>query len=302
MRPLMLFASFIFGSIIGSFLNVVLDRIDTKESFIKGRSYCPYCKKTLSFLELIPILSFFLLKGRCLKCKNKISLQYPIVESLTALLFFLLTLRIFRFSFIPNFFLRFFSDFNLEKLIILINLIFWFYWLIVLILISIYDIKKYLILSEVLFPAIFISLIWKIFYGLYLIFSKRTFFSFQLTQFLGSYTYLFGIYSYFLSLFLGIFFSFLVISLIVYLSKERAMGWGDAILALFLGIILGWPAVLVSLILAFLIGGAVSFILILLKKKTLKSYVPFAPFLSLGALLVMLFGDIIIKGYLLLGI
>ena len=76
------------------------------------------------------------------------------------------------------------------------------------------------------------------------------------------------------------------------------MGWGDAILAIFIGLILGWPGAMIALIIAFLSGGFSSLILMLLKKKTLKSYLPFAPFLSLGVVTVMLFGDIIIKGYL----
>ncbi len=301
MKSIILISSFIFGSIIGSFLNVVLDRIDTKESFLKGRSYCPSCKKTLSWLELIPILSFFILKGRCFKCKSKIPIQYPLIESLTGFLFFLLTWRILRFGFIFNIFSNFFLNFSLEKIFILINLIFWYYWLIVLILISAYDIKNYLILSEVLLPAIIISALWRIIYGIFLIFNKNSFWGFNLTQFLGSYSYLFKTQSYFSSLVLGTIFAPIIISLIAYFSKEKAMGWGDAILSLFLGIILGWPSVLIALILSFLIGGAFSFLLIIFKKKTLKSYVPFAPFLALGALLVIFFGDIIIKGYLFLG-
>jgi len=76
------------------------------------------------------------------------------------------------------------------------------------------------------------------------------------------------------------------------------MGWGDAILAFFIGLILGWPNALIAIILSFLLGGAISLILIIFKKKNLKSYLPFAPFLSLGTLLVMLFGDIIIVKYL----
>lgn len=297
MRLIIFLSSFILGSIIGSFLNVIIDRIDTKESFLKGRSYCPYCKRVLSWWELIPILSFFILRGRCFHCKNKISLQYPLIESLTALLFLFLTLKIFRLPFILSQFSNFFTNFSFVRFVLLINIIFWFYWLVVLILVSIYDIKKYLILSEALFPAILISFIWQLFLGIYLLF-QNNYFIYQLNQFLGNYLFLFRPFSYFFSFLLGTIFSTGVIALIVYLTKEKAMGWGDVILACFLGIILGWPAVLIALILAFLIGGAVSLVLIILKKKTIKSYLPFAPFLALGALLVILFGDIIIKGYL----
>jgi len=99
-------------------------------------------------------------------------------------------------------------------------------------------------------------------------------------------------------LFLGILFFCGIISLLAWVTKEKAMGWGDAILAFFLGLILGWPESLIALIIAFLLGGGVALVLLALKKKTMKGYVPFAPFLSLGALTVMFFGDIIIEKYL----
>jgi len=80
---------FVFGSIIGSFLNVVIIRVRNKESFLAGRSYCPVCKNKLSISDLFPIASFLFLKGSCRYCKNKISLQYPMVEFFTGFLFLL---------------------------------------------------------------------------------------------------------------------------------------------------------------------------------------------------------------------
>lgn len=77
---------FILGSVIGSFINVVADRTVRGES-IFGRSYCEYCKAKLSTLDLVPILSFMGLRARCRYCKHKLSWQYPIVETLTAVLF-----------------------------------------------------------------------------------------------------------------------------------------------------------------------------------------------------------------------
>lgn len=293
MKGLILAASFIFGSIVGSFLNVLVERIDKNESFIKGRSYCPYCKKTLSWWELIPIFSYFYLKGRCSRCKNKIPKEYPIVEFITGICFLFLTLKIFRFSFLNTLF----TAINLEKIIILLNFGFWYFWVFILLAVSIYDIKKYLILGEILIPATIVSFIWRIVYGFFLTGKKNILIS-QFSEFLGSQSYIFGHFSYFLSLIFGIIFSFGAIALIVYLTKEKAMGWGDAILAFFIGLILGWPNALIAIILSFLLGGAISLILIIFKKKNLKSYLPFAPFLSLGTLLVMLFGDIMIKVYL----
>jgi prepilin signal peptidase PulO-like enzyme (type II secretory pathway) len=91
------FFIFILGSIIGSFLNVIILRYDTGQSVIKGRSQCLNCQKKLKWYELIPIFSFVVQKGKCRKCKSKISIQYPLVELLTGILF-LLIFQITRYS------------------------------------------------------------------------------------------------------------------------------------------------------------------------------------------------------------
>ena len=78
---------FIFGAIIGSFLNVVVLRWGTGVSALKGRSFCFNCSRTLTARELIPLVSFLLQGGRCRNCRSVISLQYPLVEGLTGLLF-----------------------------------------------------------------------------------------------------------------------------------------------------------------------------------------------------------------------
>jgi len=82
-----IFLIFIIGLCIGSFVNVVIDRIPNNESIIYGRSYCDNCKKKLGWQELIPIISFFILKRKCKNCKAKISWQYPIVELVTGMMF-----------------------------------------------------------------------------------------------------------------------------------------------------------------------------------------------------------------------
>jgi len=78
---------FISGATFGSFYNVVGLRLLKNESIIKPASHCPKCKKKLMWYELIPIFSYIFLKGKCKKCKNKISIIYPLIELLTALLF-----------------------------------------------------------------------------------------------------------------------------------------------------------------------------------------------------------------------
>ncbi|HPT08402.1 MAG TPA: prepilin peptidase [bacterium] len=117
---------FLFGLIIGSFLNCSIWRL-YKNQTILGRSYCPRCHKTIHWYDNIPLLSFILLKGRCRFCKKKISWQYPLVELITGLLFLL------------AFYLNFISDFSIIKLI------FAFVFISLAIIIFVFDIRWYLI-------------------------------------------------------------------------------------------------------------------------------------------------------------
>lgn len=85
--------SFMLGATVGSFLNVVICRSITDESIVFPPSHCPKCNHRLAPRDLIPILSYIVLKGHCRYCKEKISLQYPLIEALTAVLFVLITTK-----------------------------------------------------------------------------------------------------------------------------------------------------------------------------------------------------------------
>ncbi len=76
---------FLLGLCLGSFANVLIDRLPRGLDVIGGRSRCDRCKKTLRWFELIPLLSFFMQRGRCLRCHKPISIQYPLVELITAI-------------------------------------------------------------------------------------------------------------------------------------------------------------------------------------------------------------------------
>lgn len=89
MNSLFLLFSFILGTVIGSFLNVVALRYNTGMT-VKGRSKCFSCNKVLSWIELVPLFSFIFQGGVCTKCKGKISWQYPVIELLSGLLFILI--------------------------------------------------------------------------------------------------------------------------------------------------------------------------------------------------------------------
>ena len=81
---------FIFGLVVGSFLNCIIYRLEQGKSFLKGRSFCPNCQRQLSWQDLIPVFSFLILGGKCRYCQQKISFQYPLVELATGSLFVLL--------------------------------------------------------------------------------------------------------------------------------------------------------------------------------------------------------------------
>ncbi len=253
---------FIFGTIVGSFLNCVIYRLEQGQSFLKGRSYCPLCKHILSWQDLIPVLSFLFLKGKCRYCQKSISWQYPSVELSTATIFL---------------FLYSFSLLNFDAMAQIFRS---FYLMVIscfLIIIFVYDLKHYIIPDKIIYSAIIISCI------LYLVSSI----------FLNIYTkyeILNTIYSAF-----GVALFFLAIVLV---SRGKWMGVGDIKLAFFMGLFLGWPNILVALFSAFFIGAIIGIGLIPAGKKHLKSEVPFGPFLVTGTLLAMLWGGEIVNWYL----
>ena len=246
---------FLFGLVVGSFLNSVIYRLDTGESIIKSRSHCPYCKKTLSWLELIPLMSFIFQRGKCRHCKKPISWQYPLVELATGILF-----ALYCWYFYPN---------------ILLSI---FYFLIsgFLIVIFVYDLKHYIIPDQIIYPAIIVAGIWYLVSGIFIRDTSYEILDTFLSAILAS--------AFFLA--------------IILISRGKWMGIGDAKLAFLMGLILGWPKILAALFLAFLIGAAISVILLALKKKTLKSEIPFGPFLSLATVIAIFWGDILINWYL----
>jgi len=137
--------AFIFGLIIGSFLNCVIYRLEEGKSFLKGRSFCPHCKHVLGLLDLIPVFSFIFLKGKCRYCDKKISRQYPLVELFTGILFFSICFK--------------FGVWNLES----------FYYLLIsslLVIVFVYDLKHYIIPDGVIYAAILASLVYNLSYSL----------------------------------------------------------------------------------------------------------------------------------------
>jgi leader peptidase (prepilin peptidase)/N-methyltransferase len=137
---------FIFGLCVGSFLNVVINRLETSQSIFLTRSHCPQCKAILKWFDLIPVFSFLWLRGRCRYCGQKISWQYPLVELVTGILFVLVV-----YLESPNLFVGFPQQAEASNLLVT------GYWLLVicfLIIIFVYDLKYYLIPDKIIYPVI----------------------------------------------------------------------------------------------------------------------------------------------------
>ena len=258
---------FILGLIVGSFLNVVIYRLEDGEKIVNDRSRCLRCKHTLAWYDLIPVLSFVFLKGKCRYCNNKISWQYPLVEIGTGILF-IMALN-FQFS-ISNFQ----SIFNSQFLIAVLYLLFIISSLIV---IFVYDLKHYIIPDKVIYPAIIIAIGFNLFNNIqYPTSDILSAFNFLIPAFLAG----------------GFFYA------IVAITKGKGMGGGDVKLAFLMGLILGWPVIIFSVFLAFISGSVIGIYLILTGKKKMKSIVPFGPFLIFGTAVGLFWGEEIVEWYL----
>ncbi len=85
---------FLYGIVIGSFLNVLIYRLPKKENIVTTRSHCMNCGYQLKWYDLVPIFSYLALGGRCRKCKTRISVQYPIIEALNGILYLIIFIRL----------------------------------------------------------------------------------------------------------------------------------------------------------------------------------------------------------------
>jgi len=243
---------FLFGLAIGSFLNVLVLRMRTGMS-LGGRSGCFSCGHELSWKELIPVLSFVMLKGRCKNCSSKISWQYPLVEISVAVLFLLV------------WFLKKPDMWNFVTISIgLIN----FAIMAVFVAIFVYDIKHKIIPDSFVISLIVLGLL-------------QT----ALMVYQGGGFMLF-VHKIIASLFL--FFPFFVLWSV---SRGRWIGLGDGKLALAFGFLLPFTSAISGIVMAFWLGALVSIFLLSMqgKKVGMKTQIPFAPFLIIGALIVFFY-------------
>lgn len=259
METLWYLVAFVFGTLIGSFLNVVLYRLHTGRS-LHGRSHCMSCGKVLTWYELLPIFSYLVQGGRCRACHSRVPSRYLWVEVMTGTTFLLL-----------------WHEFSSDLML----LIFYTILFSILIVIVVYDIRHTIIPDEL---TALVGILALLFLGYE--FSLTSDFMLTLSR-IGA------------GLVAAVFFWGLW-----YVSKGRWIGLGDAKLALPLGTIVGLSSIFSFVVLSFWIGALVSVLLLcmgalfqrgktqlrfLSAPSTIKSEVPFAPFLVAGFLSVQLF-------------
>lgn len=260
----MLIIFFIIGLAIGSFLNVVVYRLRVAETLFFDRSHCPYCKKIIHWYDNIPVISFVLLNFRCRYCKEKISWQYPLVEISTGLLFALTAFYFFDAGSSASWYYVIYLLVALSALLV----------------IFVYDFLYLEIPDAVIWPAV----VWAMAFGLL--------FDWNIS---GSQEDMPSVSM--VSRLLAAFLAFSFFFSLSKFSKEKWMGMGDAYLAILLGLILGWPKILLALFLAFGAGAFYGIILIVIRKKEMKSQIPFAPFLVLGTMAAVFFYQPIVNWY-----
>jgi leader peptidase (prepilin peptidase)/N-methyltransferase len=237
------------GLSVGSFLNVVADRLPKQTSLLYPPSRCPACERRLSPLEMIPVLSYVALRGRCRTCGARIGLRTLFVESACGLLFALVALQV-----------------RMPEGLQWMPLLFHSIYVAVLVLVTVTDLEHGLIFDRVTFPALALAGIHALFQGwpeLGLRFAGGA---------LGA----------------G------VIALII-LLVPGGMGWGDAKLAGFIGLITGLPGLLFALFIGFVSGGLVGGALLVSGKAHRGDTLPLGPFLALGGVVTLLYEDVLMR-------
>lgn len=290
------FIGFIFGTVLGSFVDCIANRSVTKTSFF-GRSFCESCKKKLEFYELIPILSYVLLQGKCRKCQKKIGTESLLIEILMGLLSALMFYVIIPANFLEQSLLNqvtFGGELYLNLFI-----------LIILTAIFITDIKTGLIPDRITYPSVLIFLVSMVvitvtkitlFYyslkgdplGQYLLPPHSDYFNRHVLMNLTP----IGI-SVLAAVGIGLFFLILIL-----LTRGRGMGGGDMKLGVFLGLSFGFPDALTLLVLSFFIGSVFGVALLVIGKKKFGQTIPFGPFLSLAGLITLFWGEKVLQWYL----
>lgn len=236
---------FLYGIVIGSFVNVCIYRIPLKEDIVKERSHCMSCGHVLQWYELIPLVSYLVQKGRCRSCGTKLSVQYPLIEGLNGVLYVLIAVI---------------NGLNVDSLL---------YCLLIsaLIALSVIDWRTYEIPIGINVFILALGLIMTVIH-----------------------------YVDWLNHVIGLFAVSVFIYTIILATKGRGMGGGDMKLMAVAGLMLGWKEIILAFILGCILGSVIHVIRMRVTKA--EHTLAFGPYLSLGILITVLFGQPILNWYL----
>jgi len=244
--------SFLFaiGTAIGSFANVLIDRLSNEES-IGGRSHCDYCKHMLAWYDLVPVFSFLFLGGRCRYCQRKLSLQYPLLEMLCGILFVTVSVLYFRQAGYDG------SAWYWVRLGLLLGMITCFH------VVFFADVKYQIIPDEMQIALAVLGSAWIMTGPL-------------------SWTQAGWVVG-------GVVAVTIPIFILHFLTRGKGMGFGDVKLAANIGLIMGIRNGLLSLYFGFITGAVIGLLIMVVRKKGIKSRIAFGPFLVIGMAITLLF-------------
>ncbi len=252
----------LFGVAIGSFLNVCIDRLPAGKSLVYPASHCDACQHPLAPKDLIPVVSYLWLRGRCRYCRTNISPRVLLVEFLGGVLFIL---AFWRFGLSAEFAITAF-------------------WCCVFLVIMFIDWEHKLILNKVTYSAAVVALVILAVNSLLPepgILSNLIFFPKPsiLSGIIGG----------------AAGFIFLLIPALI---NPRGMGFGDVKMAALIGLVTGFPLALVAVFMGVVLGGLLAVILLLFRIKKRKETIPLGPFLSLATIATLLWGNQLLSWYL----
>lgn len=261
---------FIYGSLIGSFLNVAIYRLPLERSVVLPGSACGTCGTPLRWWENLPIVAYFYLGGRCSVCGSSYSWRYAAIEAFTACM--------------SVFLYYFYNGVNAE-------FVYAFIFLCLLIVVFFTDFDHWIILDSISYGGMIVGLVGAFFIPMR---ADFTFFDFSLLpDCLKSYeaagnSWLNGLSSLY-GIVLGASFYWAIQSIGKLVSRQEAMGSGDIKLAAMIGSFLGWNLGLISFFLSFVLGAAVAVLMMALSGKRGKDPLPLGTFMAIGAFVCLLY-------------
>jgi len=297
MPPISYIFLFALGLAVGSFLNVVIFRYQPGKKVLSfksiggpgnwgSRSQCMACEKQLKWYELIPLASFLIQGGKCRGCGARISFQYFTVELLSGLVF----------VFVPMYWAYALPLLQLQSVFyefIALSVV-WILIFLLFIVLSAIDFRHFIIPDSVNFALAVL--------GLAVIaindyFNRFTFFG---GSFIGNFSPIFGMRDG-VSIWVNYIFAaaamMIFFGLIIFATRGRGMGWGDFKLIGAMGLIYGWPDVMIAALLAFVVGALMGLASVFSRYRKIKDAIPFGPFLVFGGLAVFFFGRQMLEWY-----